>query len=188
MTFSAEGHCFGDRSTAMIIAGHAPRPSWYNARTTQTSRILVLDANSLVDMISKPGFELFAKYIRRFGVWASFKQRFAEALRSGEIKRIAERWHRGDEEATAPAGETAEDRLAARLEALIDRKLDAAPETAEDRLVSRLEAAIDRKLDRKLEALAAAARGQTADAAVAVRPPTPPASPSEADDAGDGPG
>jgi len=105
--FMMEGECFGDKSTAMIVAGHYPRPSWYNARTTQITRILILDASQLIEIITGPGFELFHKYIKRYGIWASFKVRgpgggrcmmkvnhtqvnFARAMQSGLLESIAD--------------------------------------------------------------------------------------------------
>ena len=63
MSFLTEGGCFGDQTAAMIVAGHAPRPAWYNARATMISRLLVLEADALFDIISKPGFETFRKYL-----------------------------------------------------------------------------------------------------------------------------
>ena len=122
MSFSPEGECFGDRSIAMIVAGHAPRPSWYNARATQISRLLVLDAAQLVEIITAPGFEQFHKFIHRFGVWASFKVAFARAMREGGIARIADEWLAREEAAAAASEE--EVPLSNRLDAL-EAKLDA---------------------------------------------------------------
>ena len=48
MSFLTEGGCFGDQTAAMIVAGHAPRPAWYNARATMISRLLVLEADCLL--------------------------------------------------------------------------------------------------------------------------------------------
>ena len=122
MSFSPEGECFGDRSIAMIVAGHAPRPSWYNARATQISRLLVLEAAQLVEIITAPGFEQFHKFIHRFGVWASFKVAFARAMREGGIARIADEWLAREEAAAAASEE--EVPLSNRLDAL-ESKLDA---------------------------------------------------------------
>ena len=122
MSFSPEGECFGDRSIAMIVAGHAPRPSWYNARATQISRLLVLDAAQLVEIITAPGFEQFHKFIHRFGVWASFKVAFARAMREGGIARIADEWLAREQAAAAASKE--EVPLDRRLDAL-EAKLDA---------------------------------------------------------------
>ena len=120
MSFSPEGECFGDRSIAMIVAGHAPRPSWYNARATQISRLLVLDAAQLVEIITAPGFEQFHKFIHRFGVWASFKVAFARAMREGGIARIADEWLAREQAAAAATEDVPLDR---RLDAGIEARL-----------------------------------------------------------------
>ena len=104
------------------VAGHAPRPSWYNARATQISRLLVLDAAQLVEIITAPGFEQFHKFIHRFGVWASFKVAFARAMREGGIARIADEWLAREQAAAAASQE--EVPLDRRLDAL-ESKLDA---------------------------------------------------------------
>ena len=104
------------------VAGHDPRPSWYNARATQISRLLVLDAAQLVEIITAPGFEQFHKFIHRFGVWASFKVAFARAMREGGIARIADEWLAREEAAAAATEE--EVPLSNRLDAL-EAKLDA---------------------------------------------------------------
>ncbi|KAK7247797.1 voltage-gated potassium channel [Aureococcus anophagefferens] len=103
MSFLTEGGCFGDQTAAMIVAGHAPRPAWYNARATMISRLLVLEADALFDIISKPGFETFRKYIARYGVWASFKINFVKAMKNGDLARVLTDWHREE----APAADLA---------------------------------------------------------------------------------
>ena len=104
-------------------AGHAPRPSWYNARATQISRLLVLDAAQLVEIITAPGFEQFHKFIHRFGVWASFKVAFARAMREGGIARIADEWLAREQAAAAATEEVPLDRRLDALEAKLDALL-----------------------------------------------------------------
>ncbi|KAJ8600749.1 hypothetical protein CTAYLR_003942 [Chrysophaeum taylorii] len=88
-----EGGAFGDSELAMLAAGHRPRLHWYNARATVMARILVLNADDFLDIISTPGYENFFKYIQRYGVWANFKIGFYQALKDGTLHdRILGTW------------------------------------------------------------------------------------------------
>ena len=74
---------------------------------------LVLDAAKLLDIIQRPGFELFLKYIRRFGVWASFKINFVKAMKSGQLAEIFDAWEE-DVPPPAPEGEASRRRACRR--------------------------------------------------------------------------
>lgn len=112
----------------MIAAGHMPRPSWYNARATVISRLLVLEAEKLAKIISQPGFEVFRRYIIRYGVWSSFKLNFVKAMKSGALETILDKWRDHDPHQRAPPLERArdlEDRVADRVLDKLATRLDA---------------------------------------------------------------
>ena len=87
----------------------------------------MLNAAKLLEIIERPGFELFLRYIRRFGVWASFKINFVKAMKSGRLEEVVAKWEEGPPPEAPPTVDPAEARIAdlvaARVEARIDRLL-----------------------------------------------------------------
>ena len=133
--FVGDGGSFGDRAVAANI-GHSrgeqganvrPPPSWYNARATVISRILILKSDDLVAILDRPGFETFRKYISRYGRWATLKMAFYKALRAGTAHTLADEPPHTPEEKTPDALEKRltdmEERLEARVDAMEHRIL-----------------------------------------------------------------
>ncbi|KAH8046918.1 voltage-gated potassium channel [Aureococcus anophagefferens] len=143
MSFLTEGGCFGDQTAAMIVAGHAPRPAWYNARATMISRLLVLEADALFDIISKPGFETFRKYIARYGVWASFKINFVKAMKNGDLARVLTDWHREEAPAADLRGRASTAASRASPKVVVVTASDAPPAGEQSPGVSGLRASYD---------------------------------------------
>ena len=112
----------------------------------------VLNGASFVEVINRPGFEAFLKYIIRYGAWYNFKLNCVNAVRSGELAAIAA--HKGPRrssfDARAAAAlrretermETHLDMAAAKLEARLEAQFDRFSASLEDRF-----AALERRLD-----------------------------------------
>lgn len=151
-----EGDSLGDKEIATLVAGHKVRPSWYNARSTRMTYCNVLKGSSFVEVINRPGFEAFLKYIIRYGAWYNFKLACINAVRTGELAAIASRKgpRRSSFDARAAA---AMRRETERMEAHLDRAADKLEQRLEAQL-GRFSAALDARfsaVERRLDALGA---------------------------------
>ena len=146
-----DGDSFGDKEIATLVAGHRARPAWFNARSTRMSYCYVLRGRVFVELINRPGFDDFLKFIRRYGTWYNFKLNCVQAMRSGELEALA-RLDRPPPRHRATDDTAHVDVVARRLEESICATLGALQRSVDARF-----AALEAKLDAATTALSAAA-------------------------------